>query len=148
MLDDLDRLESEGIKLAPLDRRGWAFFVDELIVSVIFFIIFWDAIFIFKTPDQVVEAINSLVVYLLFIKIIYHTFFVWYQGASPGKMLLKMEVIQESDFENPGFLVSLNRAIGRVISEMLFYLGFVWAFLDPKRQAWHDKLARTLVVDV
>ena len=63
-------------------------------------------------------------------------------------MILKIEVIEERDFQTPSFLVSLNRAIGRVISEMLFYLGFAWAFLDPKRQTWHDKLAKTLVVNV
>jgi uncharacterized RDD family membrane protein YckC len=48
---------------------------------------------------------------------------------------------------NPSFLISLNRAIFRIISEMLFYLGFVWGAMDAMRQTWHDKTARTLVVN-
>ncbi len=148
MFDDLEKIEREGLTLASLQARGWAFFIDEVIVSLIFFIIFWDFIFVLKTPEKIIEAINSLVGYLLLLKIIYQTFFVWYYAATPGKMILKIEVIEERDFQTPSFLVSLNRAIGRVISEMLFYLGFAWAFLDPKRQTWHDKLAKTLVVNV
>ncbi len=148
MFDDLEKIEREGLTLASLQARGWAFFIDEVIVSLIFFIIFWDFIFVLKTPEKMIEAINSLVGYLLLLKIIYQTFFVWYYAATPGKMILKIEVIEERDFQTPSFLVSLNRAIGRVISEMLFYLGFAWAFLDPKRQTWHDKLAKTLVVNV
>ncbi len=148
MFDDLEKIEREGLTLASLQARGWAFFIDEVIVSLIFFIIFWDFIFVLKTPKEMIEAINSLVGYLLLLKIIYQTFFVWYYAATPGKMILKIEVIEERDFQTPSFLVSLNRAIGRVISEMLFYLGFAWAFLDPKRQTWHDKLAKTLVVNV
>ncbi len=148
MFDDLEKIEKEGLTLASLQARGWAFFIDEIIVSLIFFIIFWDFIFVLKTPEEMIEAINSLVGYLLLLKIIYQTFFVWYYAATPGKMILKIEIIEERDFQTPSFLVSLNRAIGRVISEMLFYLGFAWAFLDPKRQTWHDKLAKTLVVNV
>jgi uncharacterized RDD family membrane protein YckC len=43
---------------------------------------------------------------------------------------------------------ALNRGIFRVISELFFYLGFLWGLLDPTTQAWHDKTAKTLVVNV
>ncbi|NCD00327.1 MAG: RDD family protein, partial [Bacteroidia bacterium] len=33
------------------------------------------------------------------------------------------------------------------ISESIFYLGFVWAALNPKRETWHDRVANTLVVN-
>jgi len=148
MLDDLERLEREGLNLSSLQKRGWAFLIDEFIISIIFFIIFWEAVFASKDLESISYAINSLMIYLILLKIIYQTFFVYYYGATPGKMLLKIEVVEENDFQTPSFLISLNRAVGRIISEMLFYLGFAWAFLDPKRQAWHDKLAKTLVVDV
>jgi len=49
--------------------------------------------------------------------------------------------------DNPNFAVSLNRAIFRIISEMIFYLGFLWGMFDPARQTWHDKTAKTLVID-
>jgi hypothetical protein len=30
---------------------------------------------------------------------------------------------------------------------VVFSLGFIWVAFDPKRQGWHDKIARTLVID-
>ena len=29
----------------------------------------------------------------------------------------------------------------------IFLLGYIWAFADTEKQAWHDKLAGTLVVE-
>ena len=39
------------------------------------------------------------------------------------------------------------RAVMRVVSEILFYFGFVVAFFSPLKLTWHDKFAKTLVVD-
>jgi uncharacterized RDD family membrane protein YckC len=61
---------------------------------------------------------------------------------------MKIRVIDIQNLSNPNVLVALNRAIFRIISEMLFYLGFLWGMMDPNRQTWHDKTARTLVVNV
>lgn len=68
-------------------------------------------------------------------------------GATIGKLAMKIRVIEINTLENPNVLVALNRAIFRVVSEMLFYLGFLWAMFDPARQGWHDKTAKTLVVN-
>ena len=43
---------------------------------------------------------------------------------------------------------ALLRASMRFLGETLFYLGLVWAFFDPFKQGWHDKLAKTVVIDV
>ncbi|MDQ7059804.1 MAG: RDD family protein [Sulfurimonas sp.] len=69
-------------------------------------------------------------------------------GASIGKIVMKIRVIEIKVLNNPNVLVALNRAIFRILSEMLFYLGFLWGMLDPSRQTWHDKTAKTLVVNV
>jgi len=34
------------------------------------------------------------------------------------------------------------------VSTLPFALGFLWAFWDPKRETWHDKIAGTKVVRV
>jgi uncharacterized RDD family membrane protein YckC len=68
-------------------------------------------------------------------------------GATLGKILMKIRVVTLSTAQRPLFATALNRAIFRVISEILFYLGFLWAMLDPTRQGWHDKTAKTLVVN-
>jgi uncharacterized RDD family membrane protein YckC len=69
-------------------------------------------------------------------------------GATLGKIAMKIRVIEIKTLQNPSIVSALNRAIFRIISEMLLYLGFLWGMFDPARQTWHDKTARTLVVNV
>ena len=82
------------------------------------------------------------------IKIGYQAFFTMQYGASLGKLLMKIRVIDIKTLDNPNVLVSLNRAIFRVVSEMFFYLGFLWGMLDKSKQTWHDRTAKTMVVNV
>jgi uncharacterized RDD family membrane protein YckC len=81
------------------------------------------------------------------IKIIYQTFFVYQYGATLGKIFMKIQVVDAVTLQRPNFSSALNRGVFRIISEMIFYFGFVWAFYDKNRQSWHDKTARTLVVN-
>ena len=43
-----------------------------------------------------------------------------------------------------------GKAIGRylsyIVSGLFCSLGFLWAFWDVRRQAWHDKIVNTVVV--
>ncbi len=146
--DILERLERENLSLASINKRGWAYFVDEMVVSFLIMIIFWDRLFSVTTPEDMILMMNSLAVYVVILKIIYQTFFVWYYGATPGKLLLKIKVVDREVFENPSFLNSFVRAVVRIVSEMFFYLGFIWALMNPLKEAWHDKAAKTLVINV
>lgn len=144
----IERFERESITLATIKQRAFAYTIDEILISVLFMIIFFGKIPQDATYEQTLNLLNSLFSYVILLKIIYQTFFVWYYGATPGKMMLKIRVISTIDLENPNFIYSLNRAIVRIISESLFYIGFLWALTNPKRETWHDKVAKTLVVNV
>jgi uncharacterized RDD family membrane protein YckC len=37
--------------------------------------------------------------------------------------------------------------IGKWISAVVFFLGYLWILFDPERQGWHDKLMSTWVVE-
>ena len=68
------------------------------------------------------------------------------QGTTPGKRALGMKVVLESG-EPAGFGTMLFREwIGKLLSGLIFSLGFIWILLDRERQGWHDKLASTFVV--
>ena len=41
---------------------------------------------------------------------------------------------------------SLTRAAAAGLNAIPLGLGYWWAFWDPERQAWHDKLLRTYVM--
>jgi uncharacterized RDD family membrane protein YckC len=66
--------------------------------------------------------------------------------GTPGKMALKLEIIDA----NTGNAMTLGQSIGRYfgyyVSIIPFLLGLIWVGIDPKKQGWHDKLANTVVI--
>ena len=149
MNEELENLlYREEMTLASIKKRSMAFFIDEMLLSFILLIALWDSFIDAKTVEEVIYVTNTFVLEYMAMKIIYQAFFVMQYGATVGKIIMKIRVIEIKTLNNPSVISALNRGIFRVISEMLFYLGFLWGMLDPSRQTWHDKTAKTLVVDV
>ncbi len=147
MDEQLDTLlKREELELASFRQRAAAFGIDELLLSVLMIVILWESIAGAETMEQMIMLTNSFLLEFMAIKIVYHTFFTMQYGASLGKIVMKIRVVEISTLSNPGFLSAFNRSVFRVVSEVLFYLGFVWAMLDPYRRGWHDRTARTLVI--
>jgi len=142
-----NRLYNEGIVLAETKKRAIAFVIDELLLSFLLVFALWDAFSSAATTEEIINLTNAFVLEYMSMKIIYQAFFVMQYGATLGKITMKIRVIEIKTLQSPNVLSALKRAIFRVISEMFFYLGFLWGVLDPSRQAWHDKTAKTLVVD-
>jgi uncharacterized RDD family membrane protein YckC len=143
----IEKFERENITLAPLLKRGFAYAIDEILISLLFAFIYLDQMPENITTEEMIGIINGLFGYVVLLKISYQTFFIWMYGATLGRIAMKIRVISTSDLEKPTFFLSLSRASFRIISESIFYLGFVWAILNPKRETWHDKVANTLVVN-
>jgi len=141
------RLHHEEITLALNKKRAVAFFIDEMLLSFLLIIALWDSFVQAGSTQEIIILTNSFVLEFMMMKIIYQAFFVMQYGATIGKLVMKIRVIEIKTLNNPNVLVALNRAIIRVISEMLLYLGFLWGLLNPSRQTWHDLSAKTLVVN-
>jgi len=140
-------LHREHLQLASIKKRAMAFFIDEMLLSFLLLIAMSDAFSNAQTVEDVIVLTNSYVMQYIIIKIVYQTFFVMQYGATLGKLAMKIKILAIQTVDNPNFAVALNRAVFRIISEMIFYLGFLWGVFDPQRQTWHDKTARTLVID-
>lgn len=148
MDEKLDTLmQREHLTLATIRQRTLAFGIDEILLSTLLMIILWDAISKVQTVEGMIALTNSFLLEYMSIKIVYQTFFTMQYGATIGKIVMKIRVIEINSLSNPGFLSAFNRSVFRVISEVLFYLGFVWAMIDPYRRSWHDKTAHTLVIN-
>jgi len=141
-------LHREGLVLADIKKRAMAFFIDEMLLSFLLIIGMSDSFSNAKTVEAMINLTNSYLFEYLLMKIAYQTFFVMQYGATLGKIAMKIRVIEIATLQNPTLVCSFNRAVFRVISEMLFYIGFLWGMMDPARQTWHDKTAKTLVVNV
>ena len=141
-------LDRENLTLASITKRSTALFIDETLLSFILIFSLWNSFVSAKSVEEVILLVNQFTLEYIALKIIYQAFFVMKYGATLGKIAMKIRVIDINTIDNPNVISSLNRAIFRIISEMLFYMGFLWAMFDPQKQAWHDKTARTLVVNV
>lgn len=130
--------------------------IDDIVISLFFFIIFYDQFsMVFSNitviDETALQSINTfitqnvLVVFL--IKLIYHTVFVWQNGMTLGKYVLKIKVIDLETGQTPDLQKALLRASLRIASEVLFYIGFIMAFFMPMKQTLHDKLSGCVVVD-
>jgi hypothetical protein len=74
-------------------------------------------------------------------------FWLWSDGISPAKRLLNIEVVDKQDGNYVGFWAMIQREIvGKPLSGLLLGLGLLWALWDENGQTWHDKMARTVVV--
>ncbi len=144
----IEKLERENITLASISKRAWAYTIDEILISVLFMFIYMGRIPPQATPEEVIALLNGMFSYVILLKIIYQAFFVWMYGATLGKIFMKIKIVSVLDLEKPNIFQSINRAIIRIVSESLFYIGFLWAYANPKRETWHDKIAKTLVINV
>jgi len=143
----LGQLERSQLHLSTLKKRSVAFIIDELLLSALLMIMLWDAFTALSTWEEMITLTNAYVIEYMVIKIIYQTLFIYQYGATIGKIVMKIRVIEVRTLGTPIFFSAFNRGVFRIISEMLFYMGFIWAMYNPVRQTWHDKTARTVVVD-
>jgi uncharacterized RDD family membrane protein YckC len=142
-----NQLEKNDMHLSTTTSRAFAYSIDEIIISVLFAVIFWDKLTSFDSPQSTMEFSRSIFPYIMLVKVLYQSIFVWMYGATLGKMAVKIRVVEIETMQNPTFMSSFLRANGRIISEAVFYLGFLWAFYDPLKQSWHDKFGRTVVIN-
>lgn len=146
--DILDKLDREGLKIAGIGKRVLAFLVDDFILSLIVFFVFYEQI---SNAKDRLEMINMLANYsfaLVFLQFCYHTLFISFYGATLGKMLCKIAVVDQALFDRPNLAQSALRAVVRQISSSAFFLGFAWALGNDLKKTWQDYVAKTLVIEL
>ena len=73
-------------------------------------------------------------------------FWTW-KGATPGKMICKLRIVN-LDGSSITFKTALLRIVGYAVSAIAIGIGFIMIGFDAKKQGWHDKIAKTYVVKV
>jgi uncharacterized RDD family membrane protein YckC len=142
------------LSIAPISKRATAYFIDDIVVSLFLLIIFYDQLMSVYQEMQggdlmpMVNFLESNTITFILLRIVYQTFFVWQSGMTLGKMFMKIKVVELESGKSPPFLVAFLRASMRVISDSIFYLGYILAYFNPLVQTLHDKLAKTIVVNV
>jgi uncharacterized RDD family membrane protein YckC len=69
------------------------------------------------------------------------------RGATVGDIVFDLRIVR-LDGRQVDWETSLIRAVSCFLSLAVAGLGFIWIAFDPNNQAWHDKIAGTVVVRV
>jgi len=72
--------------------------------------------------------------------------FWFFRSATPGKMLIRAKIVDARSFGKPSTGQLIGRYFGYFISTIPFGLGLLWVAFDNRKQGWHDKLAKTVVI--
>jgi uncharacterized RDD family membrane protein YckC len=68
------------------------------------------------------------------------------RGQTLGKMILNIKVVNRQG-NKPGLgYAALREIIGKTVSFLVLFLGFLWIAWDKDKRGWHDKIAGTYVV--
>ncbi len=152
---------SDSPVIANEEYAGWgtrllASLVDGLIVGAIYFVLMIPVLImgIATAAGGSSKPAAMLGLQLLFQGIgwmaaaAYYVYFTA-KGQTLGKKALKIRVVRVENGEAPGYLKAfLREVVGKMVSAMVFGLGYLWMLWDPKKQTWHDKIAGTVVVKV
>ena len=145
----MDILDREGLRIATDERRILAFFIDEIIISLIIFVGFYEQIATLNGDmTRIQTLLTSAFFYIIILKIAYHSTFTAIYGASVGKILCKIKIIKIDTIDKPSVIEAISRSSLRILAEMLLYIPLLIAFADPFRRAMHDLLVKTIVIDV
>ena len=77
------------------------------------------------------------------------TILLWLRfSATPGKMFLKLKIVDIKTSGPISFRQAIIRYIGYLPSFYCLLLGILWVAFDNRKQGWHDKLASTAVIRI
>jgi uncharacterized RDD family membrane protein YckC len=134
---------ASGVEFASPGARLVGYIVDLFIqfmvvvvlgiLATILAVIFW--------PLAVLTALLIIAV-----SILYFPYFWVQSGQTPGMTLMKIKVVRDDDGGPVTWGPAILRFIGFWVSTFVFYLGFIWIFIDKRRRGWMDLLGGTVVI--
>ena len=156
--------ENTEVKYAGFWLRFVAYLIDELLMSIIGFVvslpfiggIVFSAIGISKNPDEaqniaagVMGILGSILGMILVIAAIGWLYFALMESsknqATLGKMALGLKVT-DMDGNKISFGRATGRYFGKFLSGLILSIGYIIAGFTEKKQALHDMIASCLVL--
>lgn len=144
-----------GVRFAESGARLVAYIVDGLIqfgVAVVLFLVV-SVLFLgaASTESNAASgaAIGGFVLVILFLILFTIVYFPWFWargGQTPGMKLMRIRVVRDADGGPVSAGSAILRLIGYWVNQAVFYIGFIWIFIDKRHRGWHDLIAGTVVI--
>ena len=151
-----------GIAFAPHGQRLVAYVIDGLIVGIVVSVLtLIGMLLLFRgvsidpsTGDIDPSSISAgsvigfvlLIVVGTLLSLLYFPFFWARGGQTPGMRPFGLVVVRDRDGAPIGWGTALLRLVGMYVAYVVFYVGFIWIFIDKRRRGWQDLIAGTIVV--
>ncbi len=139
-------IENEEHHFAGFWIRVGASIIDSIFMilitfpflSLIYGADYWmSEMFVMGIWDFLISYVFPMIAVILF----------WlYKSATPGKMIVGIEVISLGYTRKLSIGQSVGRYFAYFPSMIVLFLGFIWVAFDKRKQGWHDKLSNTAVV--
>jgi uncharacterized RDD family membrane protein YckC len=122
---------------ASFNERLAALALDMVLVGILAQVVRLDRLFGGWSPDG----------NLILVALAYHVAFWTWKQTTIGGIICQLRVIRV-DGTPLTFAEAFVRGLSGIFSLLLAGVGFLWILRDPERQAWHDRIAGTFVVNV
>jgi uncharacterized RDD family membrane protein YckC len=123
--------------------RAVALLIDWLVVAVVYgtLVVIAANFFSLEQPFPAAWEIASMLVLAGSVLFFWRVY-----GATPGKIAVAARIVDAETGQAPSTGRLIVRLVSYIVSALPFYLGFFWAAFDRRKQAWHDKIAGTVVI--
>ena len=146
----------EAVKKGGFFRRALAYTVDNVVQMLIIYAFIIAGLYALKkgtaftgaglSVEHMLSLTGPIALLSLIVNAGYFTFFHWAAGQTPGKMILGLKVVMKD-----GTPVTLGRSFlrwfGYTVSALPLMLGYLMVLIDRQKQALHDKIAGTYVIN-
>ncbi len=143
---DLNSGKQEELHYAGFWIRVVASIIDTVMIMIItipLLLLIYGAEY--WMSDSIVNGGWDILISYIFPAIVVISFWL-YKSATPGKMIVGIEIISLGKTEKLSVAQSIGRYLAYFPSMFIFMVGIIWVAFDKRKQGWHDKMANTVVV--
>lgn len=142
MNENQQQNNNDNLELATIGSRVKAFVIDDILITLVFIMLYWEK---FSATDDMMALLmimNEGVYQVLLLKFIYQGLFVWYYGATLGKIFAKIRVIDYNHFGRVSLFSSLLQSFLELSVKCFFILVLFWLFLMIQNKLFKIELLK------
>lgn len=136
----------ENLKIAPFFKRVIAYLIDDFLIALIFMIMFYSQFSHTKDNVTLMQEFTNLSFYVVILRFFYQAIFTYLYGASIGKMIMHIEILQLDSLDTPDVLNSIVRSFFKELGQALLYITYFFAINDTFVRTLHDRIVKSVVV--
>jgi len=133
-----------------LDYAGFWVRVGASLIDTVVMVLFTFPLLYLAYGEQFVEPDRTTGLWDVLISYIFPAvaviLFWMYKSATPGKMVFGLKVMSLKGNGRLTVGQSVLRYIAYFPASLVLGLGLIWVAFDKKKQGWHDKIAKTVVI--